>query len=56
MTYEEILAGLREKMTGATDAENEAILREEGLKFGKEGNYNGVRAVGELLLEVMPEA
>jgi len=56
MTYTEILDSLRAKLTGADYAENSAILREEGIKFGKEGNYDGVRAVGEIMLEIMPDS
>lgn len=55
MNYNEILDSLKAKLTAETMEENTAILREEGIKFGKEGNYDGVRAVGELMHELMPE-
>ncbi|MCC8135132.1 MAG: tetratricopeptide repeat protein [Ruminococcus sp.] len=56
MEYNEILDSLRAKLTGETYEENAAILREEGLKYGKVGDYDGVKAVGELMLELMPES
>jgi tetratricopeptide (TPR) repeat protein len=56
MTYNEILKELREKLTGANYEENSIIMRAEGEKFAKAGNHDGVRAVGEILLEIMPES
>ncbi|MBQ8297930.1 MAG: tetratricopeptide repeat protein [Ruminococcus sp.] len=56
MTYNEILENLKAKLTGSTYEENAAILRKEGEVYGKEGNYEGVRAVGEIMLEIMPES
>ena len=55
MSYNEILQELRGKLSGSTYSENAAILRAEGDKFAREGNNDGVRAVGELMLEIMPE-
>lgn len=55
MTYNEILDSLKTKLTGANYEENAEILRKEGIKFGKEGDFEGVRAVGQLMTEIMPE-
>ena len=54
MSYEEILKDLRAKL-GASPEESENILREAGSKFAAEDNYEGLKAVGELLFEIMPE-
>lgn len=55
MSHNEILQELRGKLSGSSYEENSAILRAEGDKFAKDGNTDGVRAVGELMLEIMPE-
>lgn len=55
MAYEDILRELRAKL-GDSPEENDRILREEGEKFAKEGNAEAFNAVGELLLEQMPES
>lgn len=55
MSNNEILNGLREKLSGSSYEENAEILRAEGKKFAEKGNAEGVSAVGELMLEIMPE-
>ncbi len=54
MSYNDILNELRAKL-GNSDEENEKILKEEAQKYAESGNADGVKAVGELLLEAMPE-
>ena len=54
MEYNEIIAMLKAKL-GDDPEENDKILRKEGENFVKEGNADGIKAVGELLLENMPE-
>ncbi len=54
MAYSDILNELRAKL-GESKEENEKILKAEGERFGQEGNFDGVKAVGELLLEQMSE-
>lgn len=54
MALNEILDELRAKLTDDS-AENEKLLRAEAEKFAKEGNFDGVEAVSQLLLELMPE-
>lgn len=56
MSYEEILNALRAKLNPeASYEENAAAIRKEGEKFANEGNYDGIKAVGEILLDIMPE-
>lgn len=55
MSYNDILNELRAKMTSDDHKVNAEILRSEGRVFAKEGNADGLRAVGELILEIMPE-
>lgn len=52
MTYNEILDELRAKL-GDSAEENNKILREEAVRFAEEGNLDGVKATGELMLENM---
>ena len=54
MSYNDILSELRAKL-GDSPEENDKLLREEGMRFAKEGNVDGVNAASELLLENMPE-
>lgn len=54
MSYNDILNELRAKL-GDSDEENDKILKEEAKKYAESGNYDGVKAVGELMLEAMPE-
>ncbi len=54
MAYNEIITELRAKL-GDDYAKNMEILRNDGDRFAAEGNLDGVRAVGELVLEIMPE-
>ena len=54
MAYNDILEGLRAKLGDDPD-ENEKILKKEGENFAKEGNYDGLKAVGELIMDNMPE-
>ena len=54
MDKNDILKELRGKL-GDSPEENEKMLREAGEKYAAEGNLDGVNAVGELLLEQMPE-
>ena len=55
VAYNDILEELRTKL-GDSREENEKILRTEGEKFAKEGDFEGLKAVGELIIENMPEA
>ncbi|MBR1738959.1 MAG: tetratricopeptide repeat protein [Ruminococcus sp.] len=55
MAKSDIIAELRGRL-GNDPEENDRILREEGEKFAREGNTEGFEAVGELLVENMPEA
>ena len=54
MAYNDILAELRAKL-GDSPEEKEKILKAEGEKFAAEGNYDGLKAVGEIIIENMPE-
>ncbi len=54
MEYNEIITELK-KLLGNSPEENDRILRKEGEKFANAGNIEGLKAVGELLLENMPE-
>lgn len=54
MSYEEILADLKSKLTDDIQA-NDRFLRKEAERFAKEKNNDGVKAAGELLVENMPE-
>jgi len=54
MEYNDILKALREKLKGSYE-EDSKMLREEGEKFVREENADGVRAVGELINEIMPQ-
>ena len=54
MAYNDILEELRAKLGDDPDA-NEKLLKEQGENFAKEGNYDGLKAVGELLMDNMPE-
>lgn len=55
MAYNDIIAELKAKLGDSPD-ENEKILKQEGENFAKTGNYDGLKAVGELLMENMPES
>lgn len=55
MEKDKIVEELRAKL-GDSPEENDKFLKAEGEKFAKEGNIEGVNAVGELLLELMPES
>lgn len=55
MTYNEILEELRGKLTGENYSENAEILKAEGEKYARAKNDDGIRAVGTLMLEIMPE-
>lgn len=54
MSYDEILADLKSKLTDDIKA-NDTMLRKEAEKFAKEKNSDGVKAAGNLLVENMPE-
>lgn len=54
MEYKDIVAELRKKL-GDSPEENEKILKREGEKFAHEGDLDSLKAVGELILENMPE-
>ena len=54
MNYNDILKELREKLGGDSE-ENLRILRAEGDRYAKEGNLDGIKAAGELIMENMPE-
>ena len=54
MAYNDIINEIKAKLTEDKD-ENEKILKSEGEKFAKEGNFDGLKAVGELLMDNMPE-
>ena len=54
MNYNDILKELRGKL-GDSSEENLRILREEGDRYAKEGNLDGIKAAGELIMENMPE-
>lgn len=54
MSYNEIIAELRGKLVG-TYEEKAEMLRTEAGKFATENNTEGVKAVGELMLEIMPD-
>ena len=49
MAYNDILAELRAKL-GDSPEEKEKILKAEGEKFAAEGNYDGLKAVGEIII------
>ena len=54
MEYNDILKELRSKL-GDSSEENIRILRAEGDRYAKEGNIDGIKAAGELIMENMPE-
>ena len=54
MNYNDILKELKEKL-GDDSEENLRILRTEGDRYAKEGNLDGIKAAGELIMENMPE-
>ena len=54
MTYDEILAQLRSKLSGDAVKDYE-LLRQEAEKFAAEGNKDGFEAANELMIESMPE-
>lgn len=54
MEKNDILKELRAKL-GDSPEENEKMLKAEAEKFANDGNTDGVNAVGELLLEMMPD-
>ena len=54
MEYNDIIKELRSKLTEDAEA-NDKFLRSEGDRFAREGNTDGVAAVGELIMELMPE-
>lgn len=54
MTHTEIIAELRKEFTGDYNKDSE-YLRKKGDEYGNAGNSEGVGAVGELMLEIMPE-
>lgn len=54
MEKNDILKELRAKL-GDSPEENEKMLKAEAEKYANEGNTDGVNAVGELLLEMMPD-
>ncbi len=54
MDYKDKVDALREKMTDSRE-ENEKILKAEGEKYAKSGDVDGLKAVGELLIENMTE-
>lgn len=55
MSYNEILAELKGKLSGESYEEDAAVLKAEGEKFAQEGNAEGLKAVGEIMMERMPE-
>lgn len=54
MSYDEILADLKSKLTDDIQA-NDKFLRKEAERFAKEKNNDGLKAAGDLLVENMPE-
>lgn len=54
MEHKDIVAELRKKLSDSPE-ENDRILKSEGEKFAKAGDLDSLKAVGELLLENMPE-
>lgn len=54
MDKNELINELKAKLGDSPD-ENDKILRAEGEKFAQEGNLDGLNAVGELLMDNMPE-
>lgn len=54
MTYEEIYEKLKSELPSDVYAENAEFLRKEGMKYGEAGNFDGVRAAGRLMGELMP--
>lgn len=56
MSNKELLEQLRGMINKeASYEENSAILKAEGEKYAKDGDYAAVAAVGEVMLEIMPE-
>ncbi len=55
MTYDEIKEKLRTMLKADSYEENARLLRSEGEKLAASGNADGVKAVSDLLLEIMPE-
>lgn len=54
MAYNDIIKELRKKLTDSRE-ENDKMLKAEGEKYAKAGDFDGLKAVGELLMENMPE-
>ncbi len=54
MDYNDIIKTLREKLTGSYE-EDAKMLRAEGEKFVHEGSEDGIKAVGILMNEIMPQ-
>ena len=54
MAYNDILEELKAKLVDSPE-ENDKMLRSEGEKFAHAGDYEGLKAVGELLIANMPE-
>lgn len=54
MSYNDILNDLRAKL-GDSEEENDKMLKAQAEAFANSGNIDGVNAVGELMLERMPE-
>jgi len=55
MSNNDIIKELKAKL-GSSPEENVSILRREGEKFAKESNINGIKAVGQLLLDIMSDS
>lgn len=54
MAYNDVLEEIRSHL-GDDAEENEKFLKAEGERYAHEGNYDAIKAVGELLIEQMPE-
>ncbi|MCM1132122.1 MAG: tetratricopeptide repeat protein [Ruminococcus flavefaciens] len=54
MEYKDIVAEIRKKL-GDSPEENDKLLKRMGEDFARAGDLDSLRAVGELLLENMPE-
>ncbi len=54
MSYDDILNELRAKL-GDSAEENDKMLKEAAQEYADNKNYDGVKAVGEIMLEIMPE-
>ncbi len=55
MDRNELIKELRAKL-GDSREENEKMLKAEAEKYANEGNTDAINAIGELLLEIMPES